>query len=176
MSEQKQWTVTFLLDQKTPRRIVFLKRAENKSFAPGYYTGIGGKVGDEEEFSDETVLDGAYRELEEETMGDLTKDNVDLNEFARCKYESGLTIYYFWTDYDKDDLPRFDPKDGKLEWVEVDDVLSKKIIPTTMAVCEEWAKRDYKVDQPFTVLVKETGKKGSVRLLEVIDVDEGLKD
>lgn len=36
------WNVIFLLDQIPPTKIVFLKRADNKSFAAGWYTGIGG--------------------------------------------------------------------------------------------------------------------------------------
>ena len=95
MNQTQSFTVIFLIDKNPPQNIMLLKRALSKAFAPGYFTGIGGKVGDQPEFENETVLEGAYRELKEETLGELNMDNTPLLEFARFKYEHGITLYYF---------------------------------------------------------------------------------
>lgn len=50
----QKYTVVFLLDKKVPTKVVLLKRALGKKFAPGLYTGIGGKQ-DEGETIDETA-------------------------------------------------------------------------------------------------------------------------
>ncbi len=44
MSNQIEWNVIFLVDGDPPTKVVLLKRAEDKTFAPNKYTGIGGKV------------------------------------------------------------------------------------------------------------------------------------
>lgn len=93
--KDEKFTVIFLVDGDPPGKIVLLKRSPTKKFAPNFFTGIGGKVGDSPAFANEGVLEGAYRELSEETKGDLTFRNIQLKEFARCVYEHGVKLYYF---------------------------------------------------------------------------------
>ncbi|MCA9896339.1 MAG: NUDIX domain-containing protein, partial [Anaerolineae bacterium] len=80
------WTVIFLLDSVQPQRVMMLKRAPWKPFAPDMYTGIGGK----EEIG-EGPLACALRELEEETG--LT--NIALTEFARCVLDGQKSLHYY---------------------------------------------------------------------------------
>lgn len=87
--------MTFLLDKNSPTKIILLKSSAEKTFAPNFFTGIGGKIGDLPGLEEETVLGSAYRELKEETKDYLTKENTQLREFARCIYNSGLSLYYF---------------------------------------------------------------------------------
>lgn len=176
MVEQKEWTVIFPIDKNPPTRIVLLRRAPDKDFAPNYYTGLGGKVGDLPEFKDEAPLESAYRELSEETEGGLSNENTTLVEFARCVYESGLILYYFACVFPHEQTPTVNPKDGSLEWVETEKLFDRQFIPTTETVCTEWAKRGFRIDQPFTVHVREGGKRDTVRLVEITKVIDGLDD
>jgi 8-oxo-dGTP pyrophosphatase MutT (NUDIX family) len=170
----KEWTVIFLVDDIPISNIVLLKRSSEKDFAPNWFTGIGGKVGDLEEFKDETFLESAYRELAEETEESMHKNNTTLTEFARCFYEEGLKLYYFWTKFPYGELPNMSSNDGSLEWVSKEDLLSRNIIPTTKAVCEEWSSRNFAVDHPFTVMVKEVGVKDGVRMVDRVGVKNKL--
>lgn len=161
-----------MVDGNPPENIIFLKRSSEKAFAPNYFTGIGGKIGDLPGYENETPLEGAYRELKEETNGQLGTDNIKLHEFARCVYENGDTLYYFWGKWNKKELPSISSNDGILMKVPKGNILNNKIIPTTRAVCEEWLKRDCSLNSPFTLFVKETGMDGSVRLIEVIRIKD----
>lgn len=176
MPETKEFTVIFLLDHNPPGKLLLLKRAALKTFAPNYYTGIGGKVGDLPGLENETVLEGAYRELAEETEMDLSRDNIVLHPFARCFYQHGVRLYYFYGLYPYGSLPRFDPADGALEWVSTTELLGKPIIPTTLAVCREWQKRGFNTGLPFTLYVRETCMQETIRLVEVLKAQDGLAD
>lgn len=175
-AEIKKYNVTFLLDKNPPKNIILLKRAHTKSYAPDFYTGIGGKIGDLPGHEEETPLESAYRELSEETMGQLSEENIKLTEFARCIYNDGLTLYYFWGKYDDPNPPKFDPEDGSLVWVSTEELFDNKIIPTTEAVCKEWKKREFRTDVPFTVYLEHTGTEGSIRLVRTIITREGLRN
>lgn len=168
--------MVFLIDKDPASKIILLRRSPEKSFAPNFYTGIGGKIGDLPGLENESVLDSAYRELAEETEGELNKENIKLEEFARCIYDSGLTIYYFWGKYVLNDLPHINSKDGTLSWVDVKQLLEKDIIPTTKAVCKEWSKRGFAISTPFTIYVREIGQEQTVRLVETLKVLDGLQE
>ncbi len=174
MVEVNKWNVIFLVDKNPATKIVLLRRSQDKSFAPGFYTGIGGKIGDMPGFENETPLESAYRELSEETEKHLNYTNTQLHEFARCIYDNGHRLYYFWGTYNGDEPPHIDPKDGVLEWVGVDQLLAKDIIPTTKAICEEWQQRGFSRDKPFSVYMRESGRDRTVRLVEVTCVADSL--
>jgi 8-oxo-dGTP pyrophosphatase MutT (NUDIX family) len=158
------WTVIFLLDDVTFTKLVLLYRSANHAFAPHYYTGIGGKVE-----GGETPLQGAYRELEEETA----LHSIELTEFARCHIQNVGTLHYFWGVYSGDNLPPCN--EGTLEWVDKKNLLSKKLIPTTQGVCLEWEKRKFAVNDAFTVIEKVTSvNEVGVRTVEVTEVINGL--
>jgi 8-oxo-dGTP pyrophosphatase MutT (NUDIX family) len=175
MTEVTKWNVIFLVDKNPANKIILLRRSPDKAYAPNFYTGIGGKIGDLSGLEDESPLESAYRELSEETENELNKEVIKLTEFARCIYEDGLRLYYFYGLYDGETPPRVNPKDGELSWVNVKDLFSKEIIPTTKAVCEEWAQRQFVLNKPFTIYVKESGKDKTVRLVEAINVVDDLK-
>ncbi len=169
-----KYTVIFLVDQIPPSNILLLKRAATKSFAPGYYTGIGGKVGDQPEFANETALEGAYRELKEETLGTHSKVNTQLIEYARFIYVHGLTIHYFvGVSHDYPTLPKISSSDGFLEWIPINNLLNYDIIPTTKLICEFWQQNKYHLI-PFTIIGVETGIINTVRMVDVISVVQGL--
>ncbi|MDO8487998.1 MAG: NUDIX domain-containing protein [bacterium] len=165
MVEQRKWNVTFLVDSPSVHKVVVLRRAADKSYAPNLCTGIGGKLE-----PGENSLDSAYRELEEEAA--ITKNDIQLSEFARCIYDNGLTLYYFWGILNRSPLPT--SADGTLYWVSTDKLLEQDFIPTTRSVCEEWAKRNFRVDKPFTVFVHQTGQEKGIRLFDVQRVTDGL--
>jgi hypothetical protein len=121
----EKYTVIFLVNNDPPDKILLLKRAPSKSFAPDYFTGIGGKIGDAPEYAHESVLEGAYRELEEETVGVLTKSSLELREFARCVYENGIELFYFWGSLRDDITPGISPDDGTLTWVSTDTLFQR---------------------------------------------------
>jgi len=176
MAETQRLNVVFLINDNPPKKVILLKRASNKTFAPNFYTGIGGKIGDLPNFKNETPLESAYRELDEETEGEITRDNITLHEFARCIYESGPKLYYFWGKYSKNSLPNISPDDGTLYWVNTKELLQKDLIPTTLEVCKEWAKRKFRTDKPFTVYLRETGKERTVRLVKILGIENGLQN
>ncbi len=175
LEKPKRWTVIFLGDATPPNKIMLLKRSPKTSYAPNFYTGIGGKIGDLPEFEDETPIEGAYRELSEESENELSNENISLKEFARCEYEDGSKLFYFFGIYNKPEIPHIDSEVGALDWVTTKDLDKYEIIPTTKNVCEEWAARSFDVNNPFTVFVKEIGMKGTVKLLEKIKTVEGLR-
>lgn len=129
-----QWSVIFLLDKYSPTKIVMLKRSKEKKFAPNLYTGIGGK---QEEV--ETPFEGAKRELFEETG---LKN--PLKQFAKVVVDGSYYLHYFWGVLEGE-LPNC--TEGELEWVKIEDIFSKDIIPTTYGLLKEWKKRGFKTDK-----------------------------
>ena len=149
------------MDRISPTKVVLLKRAENKSFAPNMYTGIGGKLEPNED-----PLASANRELEEETGLRLP-----LAEFARVNIKPDW-LYYFYGLF-SGDLPK--TADGKLEWTNTNEILSRDVIPTTRRMLEEWQKRDFMVNRPYTVILHESEPVNGIRPAKVLKVEEGLR-
>lgn len=145
------WNVIFLIDQNPPTKIVLLKRAPSKKFAPYMYTGIGGKIE-----AGETELESAYRELKEETgIGD-----VDLKQFAKVIIDKKDQLVYFLGIYTSDSLPHSD--DGNLEWVPTNGILNKNIIPTTLEMIKQWKSQNFSI-QPFELHVKTISEENGVK-------------
>src|SRR3972149_3549136 len=160
-----KWNVIFVVDKIPLQKMTLFKRAADRDFAPNFYTGIGGKVE-----QNESIEGSAYRELEEETK----IKNVKLHEFARVIIDSKLRLYYFWGIYKKKILPKSDV--GSLEWVSKSKVLEKEIVPTTLCVVEELVRRDFNFNSPFTGLEEESfwDEKKKVRYVTAVEVKEGL--
>jgi 8-oxo-dGTP pyrophosphatase MutT (NUDIX family) len=153
-----RWNVVFLLDALPPENLVVLQRAANKRFAPGLYTGIGGKVEPGED-----ILSSAYRELLEETG--IHSGQVELHEFARADIDGRYVLHYFWGVYPHATLPQ--SADGHLRWVRFLDLLNLPLIPTTWEVCRAWRQRGFCLSPLFTVHLHETGQQQGVRMVEV---------
>lgn len=158
-----KWNVVFLLDKNPPDQILLLKRASGKKFAPGFYTGIGGKVE-----ADETVPQSAYRELKEETG--IT--GVELFEFARAIIDEKFSLHYFWGLLSTANPPESD--DGQLEWTGTGTILTRKIIPTTLEVCKIWSANRFDATVQFSVFMKTTGEENGVKNVEVLNVTGSL--
>jgi 8-oxo-dGTP diphosphatase len=156
------WNVIFLTDQNPPTKVVLLKRSPDKKFAPNYYTGVGGKVE-----KGETILESAYRELQEETG--LT--GIELTQFAKAVIDNTYFLYYFRGTYSKMSLPHSD--DGELEWVNTPNLLQKEIIPTTLEVIHYWSKRNFAI-QPFTISMKEIANNNGVSIVKVLKTSPGI--
>lgn len=151
----QSWNVIFLLDQNPPTKIILLKRAFDKSFAPNMYTGIGGKVE-----PSETVLESAYRELEEET----TITGLPLKQFAKVIIDEQDELVYFWGVYDKTQLPISD--DGILEWVGINQIFEKPIIPTTKEMLKKWQSQKFSVSD-FTLHVETIKEVNGIKTVRV---------
>lgn len=158
---KEAWTVVFLLDGVPPTRVVMLKRAAWKKFAPNFHTGIGGTI------ENETPLENAFRELAEETSISVET----LIEFARCVIDEGdKIVYYYWGIYPGGDLPSC--TEGDLVWAATEKMLSKEIIPTTRMMIEEWRDRGFALDRPWTIFVRSVGDDLFER--ELVRVADGL--
>ncbi|MCA9383831.1 NUDIX hydrolase [Candidatus Dojkabacteria bacterium] len=173
--DRYRFNATFLIDADTPTRIAILKRSQNKAYAAGFCTGIGGGIGDIPGLENETIVESAYRELEEETMGEITEENIQVYEFARCKYNSGVIIHYLWGIYNLDNLPQIDPEDGELVAYPIDEIFNgNEFIPSAKAILEEWIKRRLTTEAQYTIEVEETGEDRSVKTINVVNLLEGL--
>jgi 8-oxo-dGTP pyrophosphatase MutT (NUDIX family) len=159
----KAWNVIFLLDKIEPSKILILKRSPTKSIAPNMYTGIGGKVEE-----NETLYESAYRELYEEA--DI-KD-IKLMHFADIIISNYKLIAYFGGYYDWN--KNIKCNEGDLEWTSVKDVLSKNIIPSTKLVLLEWIKRSYSLTEKWTIIAEELGIQNGVSLAKTLEVKSGF--
>lgn len=150
------WTVIFLLDAVPPQRLMMLKRAPWKSFAPNMYTGIGGK-----EEHNEGPYACALRELEEETgLVDVT-----LTEFAHCLLDGEKSLHYYWGLAPQPALPAC--TEGTLEWTAARDLLALPIIPTTLEVLKIWQQNAFSTDTYFNVYEKSVGTQETYSLVIV---------
>lgn len=162
MLDRKLWNVIFLLNKIPLTKIVLLKRAKDKKFAPNFYTGIGGKVE-----VGESVLESANRELKEETG----IEGLELKQFAKCflKDEEGS---YFWAILDTTSLPS--SADGDLEWTPIETLLNKDMIPSTKAICREWKNRNFETDRSFTIFLNDLGLIRGVKKVSIKKIVDGL--
>ncbi len=151
----QSWNVVFLLDQNPPSKIVILKRAVTKKFAPSMYTGIGGKVE-----PNETLLESAYRELAEESG--IT--NIHLQQFAKVIIDKSEELVYFWGIYNSTTLP--ESNEGTLEWVSINQILDKDIIPTTKEMVKKWQTQNFST-QPFELHLKTLSSKNGIKKVEL---------
>jgi 8-oxo-dGTP diphosphatase len=115
-------------------RLLLLKRAPWKQFAPDRWTGIGGKV-EPHELAD--VSASASRELFEET--DLGRDEVSRLVLRRCltfhRESDGLTCLLYFTGTTKTDrVPTCN--EGTLKWVAPDDLSRLETIDNSGSVFE----------------------------------------
>jgi 8-oxo-dGTP pyrophosphatase MutT (NUDIX family) len=160
---KRHWNVIFLLDQTPPANILLLKRASTKTFAPNLYTGIGGKIEPRE-----SILESSYRELNEET--NLT--GIKLIHFADCVIDSMDTISILYGLFEGTKVPECN--EGKLEWVLIDHVFKKDLIPTARYYLTEWQRKKFSLTEKWSVYLRETGRVNGVRLADIVEVRNGL--
>lgn len=174
--DRHRFNATFLIDAETPTRIAILKRSQNKEYAAGFCTGIGGGIGDIAGLENETIVESAYRELAEETMGVISNENIQVYEFARCKYNSGVIIHYLWGIYNLDNLPLIDPADGELIAYPINEIFNgNEFIPSAKAILNEWIRRGMDTKTKFTIEVEEVGEDRTVKLIKLNKLYEGIE-
>ena len=91
---KEKFTVIFLGDSTQPTKLVLLKRSADRKFAPNLYSGLGGKIGDQEEFKDETrvvhrQMHNAKKILEEalSRLSETQRSLVMLKDYEGYSYE-----------------------------------------------------------------------------------------
>lgn len=114
------------------QQYLLLQRAQTKAFAPGRWTGIGGRV-ESDELDD--LPASALRELQEETG--LTGDDVANFTLRRTLLHArpgeSLTVLLYFTGTLSVQVTPSCPE-GTLVWVRADQIASLDIIETTKAV------------------------------------------
>lgn len=163
-SPKGSFTVVFLGEEHPPRRLMMLRRAATKAFAPGWYTGIGGRVEE-----GETIPDGALRELQEETG----LSGIDLTPFGAVSVNNGIiVVVYFFALYPGGALPSCN--EGELEWVETEALPdAPPLIPTTHLLVKEWKRRGWAL-MPFSIEVKREVDQDAFSRMTSTQVIEGL--
>lgn len=159
----EKYTTIFLFDAIQPKKLLLLKRGPNRKFAPNLYTGLGGKVEDGEK-----QQQCAIRELHEEAS--LT--NIQLTEFARLVINGTKVLYQFFGVYPEESTP--DCSEGQLEWVPLEQVFSKDIIPTARMFLSEWCNRNWST-RPFTMLLNRENLEDIFSKIISQEVNEGLE-
>ncbi len=160
---EEKMTTIFLTDAIPARRILLLKRAADKKFAPNLYTGTGGKI---EPGEDQYV--GAKRELFEETGL-----STALTEFGRIVINGKKRILFqFHGIYNSNLIPNC--PEGVLEWVPVDKIFELPIIPTAKSFLEEWQKRGWNTDKPFTIYIQREDMNNPFTKVYSSEIIEGL--
>jgi len=129
MANSLQVYTTIFIFQKT--KVLFLKRAEWKKFAPNLYTGIVGKV---EENEHKDIRSSAYRELQEETR--IKPEQISPLKYAGevlvfNRPDGDHLIYYYSSQVTNDFSLDLFCNEGKLEWHEQESYSELEIIPTT---------------------------------------------
>lgn len=129
-------SVVFLVDSNR-RRVVLLHRAEWKTFAPGRWTGIGGKL-EGEEIAEPAL--GALRELREETG--LTQDNLSDWRFVADIVDPGaeVRLVYYVAVFVGEQLPPCN--EGTLHWVPLSDYRTYDLIENTRIVLDALVAHD----------------------------------
>lgn len=113
------------------QRVMLLERAAWKSFAPGRWTGIGGRL-EGEEMDDPGR--GALRELQEETG--LTLADLRAWRFVADVLDPGaqVRLVYFTAVFPREELPPC--TEGTLHWVPLTDYRRYDFIENTRVVLE----------------------------------------
>jgi 8-oxo-dGTP pyrophosphatase MutT (NUDIX family) len=123
-------SVAFLFSADS-QRIMLLERAAWKAFAPGRWTGIGGRL-EGEEVRDPAP--GALRELHEETG--LTLADLRAWRFVADVLDPGakVRLVYFTAVYPREELPLC--TEGMLHWVPLTEYRHYDFIENTRVVLE----------------------------------------
>lgn len=163
---QEKLTIVFFGDRVPPRHLVVLRRGPNRKFAPNLYTGLGGKME-----IDELPLSGAHRELKEEA----NLVDVDIAEFGRLIVNRQKLLCYFfgvWPFWPEQGLPSC--TEGVLEWVQIEKLFVKDIIPTTRFFLDIWRQRNWDTLRPFTVLLERDDTNDINSPISSFETREGL--
>ena len=135
-------SVAFLVSPDR-QRLVLLQRAGWKAFAPGRWTGIGGKL-EGEEIAEPGL--GALRELREETG--LTLDDLYDWRYVADIVDPGaeVRLVYFVAVFAGEHLPPC--TEGTLHWVPLTDYQTYDLIENTRAVLDGLVARDLLTTAP----------------------------
>lgn len=158
--------VVFLIPELPANEVVMLERSRTKKFAPGLWTGIGGRY-----LPGEAIHEGMRRELSEE----IAVTSVFLRELARCYIHTGYRppekLIHYFTGLVRPRLP-ITCNEGRACWVPTAQVLEFPIIPTTRVVVEAWARRNFDGAR-FTIhLHREDAHQADSPILQVVIGDD----
>jgi len=110
---------------------LLLRSAKSKRFAPGLWTGVGGRV-ESDEFS--SLSDSALRELVEETgiRPEQVQDFALRRVLLLTRAEQLIMVLYFTGSLEQRLLPPC--TEGELAWLPADHLPERDIIPSTRPV------------------------------------------
>lgn len=145
--------------------LLLLKRASTKAFAPGRWTGVGGRV-EADEFDD--LERAALRELKEEAS--LDKHDIDNLTLRRVLYHNRfsepLTGLLYFTAHYQGEAPAC--PDGELHWKRPEVLGELDIIETTrqtLTYLIDDIRRDPEGDESVKIGVTHYGENGKLTLI-----------
>ena len=110
----KAYVTVFLL---RGQQVLLLRRADDRAFAPGKWTGVGGRV-EADELGD--LASAALRELQEESgLAPESIRDLALRVVLSQPEDGGLVILAFFTGA-TDGQPQSESREGELQWVTLD--------------------------------------------------------
>lgn len=160
-----KYTTIFIGNAMNPTRLLMLKRAKTKAFAPNYYTGLGGKTE-----PGETQDECAIRELYEES-----RIRTELVQFGQAVVNKQKLISYYFGVVSKELLPECN--EGTLEWFNTNTLINNcsPIIKTAKHILTEWQSRNWETSKPFTLTVTRSGGIDDFdKTPEMVILEEGL--
>lgn len=158
------YTIVFFQLGQPPSHLVLLHRFPHKKFG-GRWTGVGGKIE-----PGETPLEGALREVEEET-GIVGRELI---ECCRAIINQQLVLHYF-TGPDNG-LPLPISPDGVLYRVPVGEVFNRDLLYGTYQVLRELQHRRWDFSETFSIIGERDDLENPDCQLRYLRLEAGLVD
>jgi len=124
---------------KNDGKYLLMKRAENRAYNPGFWSGVGGHM-EPREIND--PCRACYREIEEETgIAESKINSLELLYIIirRSRDEIRQNYIYFG---ETAQTGVIQTDEGKLFWIPADELLNREYTKTFAAMLEHYVKRD----------------------------------